>query len=66
MFEHIWNWFEKDNTVPALSDAEIAEIERRPIALSVLNELRSAPPASSSVESYVDHDNWALVTNSFK
>ena len=66
MFKHIWNWFKKDNTAPALSDAEIAEIERRPIALSVLNELRSAPPASSSVESYVDHDNWALVSNSFK
>ena len=49
-----------------ISDAEIAEIESRPISLSVLNEVRAAPAAGSSVEAYVDHDNWALVTNSFK
>lgn len=66
MFERIRNWVKKDNMMPALSDAEIAEIESRPISLSVLNELRAAPAAGSSVEAYVDHDNWALVTNSFK
>ena len=66
MFKSIAKWFIKDSIAATLSDAEIEEIESRPINLSVLSELRSASAASAPVAPYVDHDNWALTTNAFE